>query len=423
MSASIGHDPRSFHWCRTLRGGTTPGKDAPRARVPPLDTGINFDRGKPQSRSRCGAARPLPLRKSKSMLGLANQVRLWRRGDDVSLQRWTLRHWLSLCRTGRLLPLPALPESQLALVAVAAARATRSQLRIALVRWGASSRGLASMAYLFLLFHPHVVRGRLRAALEHFRRYAITERAVSVAACTFAARFALGRWRLHLVGRGEERTLLRLALDAHTLNHPEAPLLSHALEAWRLVQQRVELGRRASHLGFLAGKSSACNRAIFLWRARTSATLRWARCVRLAYRVYTSRALSRGFMCLVAEWTQDGSGSSCCAAERLASLTKRVRHAKQARLLWQLRQRVASAHALDWALLHAKSRGVRHAQRAAFRRWGIHASGGDAVARLARVHQLMVRRGGTTVQRGSQCHLESGCTSMVDVLRWAMLVD
>ena len=61
------------------------------------------------------------------MLGLANQVRLWRRGDEVSLQRYTLRHWLSLCRTGRLVPKPPLPGGLLARAGVLAARAAHSR--------------------------------------------------------------------------------------------------------------------------------------------------------------------------------------------------------------------------------------------------------------------------------------------------------
>ena len=81
------------------------------------------------------------------------------------------------------------------------------------------------------------------------------------------------------------------------------------------------------------------------------------------------------------------------AGERAATI--HGRRLRLAEALGVLRRAATSAQALDWAVLHAETRGQRRRARAALRHWssatcGPSTASGLAVARLARVYALQL---------------------------------
>ena len=353
------------------------------------------------------------------MLLLAKHARLWRRSEEIErkqLVRESLRRWAHLRRQGRLRPLSLAltPTARLALLAAAAGLAERVLWRAAVVRltaWRAGAAARASRLHLIALFLPYAMRRRAVTALASLR--SSTERSLWLSDASARAAVRLGARRmLAAFGAARDastRSLLMAAL-AHamlTARHPPAEKLRSALLDWH---QRVRLSALLVSVGWVGARAGASYRlrgALARWR-RTAAIGAVAHgALGLGQYEFSTRHARQALEKLqrwrawwlrrepiVAHGQCASLATAQCARrpnpERVASAY--TRRARLTEAMSALRRSVELGHALEWATLHASTRGVRHERRAVLRRWSRAAcaarSSHGSAARLARIYAL-----------------------------------
>ena len=410
MHVPRGLAPPTHSWARTLRGSETeavPGLGtAPRKPPPPLDTGFGPRRPStaPQQRLTQRALHTKPV----NMRGLASHARSWRRDVSASLLR-ALRRWRSLARRRRR---PALPEALLVDATRLAERCMHTAVARRVATWRSAAAAQILHAQLVDLYLPHSKRRRAAAALSWLRSHVIIARWHSdVSSATYrrsASRRMLFAFENARHQTARDSVMGELASTAHDLSRPPTERRRAAYGVWRRRTAADAYARGLLRLGTLTQSSAGLRRGWARWRqAAATAAAAWGR-YQLGVHAHGSRALRHAFdelrLRVFYELSLyrplpavDGQplrwASRRSAGERAATI--HGRRLRLAEALGVLRRAATSAQALDWAVLHAETRGQRRRARAALRHWnsatcGPTTASGLAVARLARVYALQL---------------------------------
>ena len=436
--AAIGLAPRTTQWACGLRGGGAQQlpRDLPRPKTADLDTGFGARRRRTTLQPSARGSTHV------NMLGLANTTRKNWRNATSSVRELFTRWRSATVRRNRLQRRQPPQPSDAERAAALTSRVLAADCLLCLRDWHEATAAAIERMLLVGFFRPRAMRSRRRACFSALARSSELASRVAAAARRIGLARALRRWAgVFMAQRRHQSLLMELADVARSASptRSRAAILLESVTNWRQHLVLLELSRGHTRLCSLAHANKCLARAIAIW-VRYTATYH----VRLHAEAASRRAcavarLRRGFTRLLRLVLAARRGSMLDHAfledvgrhedprTRHGLLVTRVAHRRLCEGMKALREELRSAHSLEWAELHASSRGRVHMQLTALRRWystltecpvpAPYVSCRDGAARLVRIYGLR-----TGAEAGRSYHAAAGfggrgALSMADVLR------
>lgn len=356
--------------------------------------------------------------KQVDMLSLANVTRKnWRNSQRRTVEK-LFHRWQNAYAAGELQPAPELQPLDALRAATLAHRVSVTSVAWCVSRWRARTVSQMERMALVDLYFPHAMRKRCAACFgQLFHDAQLTARVAQAnrrAALVRGMSYWSGKYMRH---RRRDALLHQLAYVANASSSTSSyvAMRVEVLASWRKHVASIQLARGNSRLGALMAEGVGLRRGLSSWTHHTLVALNYAyKCV-VGDRACAVGRLRRGFTRLVRILLAsrrgavddmrllESIGPKGEPKDRYAALLDRATRRRQRLGLCALMTELRRAHALEWAALHASTRGLEHMLHEALRRWtaSVSADGNSrvcgATARLMRVYRRAQQRARVSV--------------------------